>query len=34
MNTIQTNLPVIPKVARMGDEIKELKKLSTEKLII
>jgi len=34
MNTTQTNLPLVPKVARTTDEINELKKLSTEKLII
>src|SRR5438132_3670145 len=34
MKTTQTDLPLIPKVARTTDEINELKKLSTEKLII
>jgi hypothetical protein len=34
MNKIQRNLPLFPKVARTTDEINELKKLSTEKLII
>lgn len=34
MNPIQTNLPLVPKVARTADEIRELKKLSTEKLIV
>src|SRR6266446_9018868 len=34
MKTTQTNLPLVPKVARTAEEINELKKLSTEKLII
>jgi hypothetical protein len=34
MKTTQGNLPLVPKVARTADEINELKKLSTEKLII
>src|SRR5260370_17340259 len=34
MKTTQGNLPLVPKVARTTDEINELKKLSTEKLII
>jgi hypothetical protein len=34
MKTTQTDSPLIPKVARTTDEINELKKLSTEKLII
>jgi hypothetical protein len=34
MKTTQTNLPLVPKVARRTEEINELKKLSTEKLII
>src|SRR6266849_7081774 len=34
MKTTQGNLPLVPKVARTTNEINELKKLSTEKLII
>ena len=34
MSAIQTKLPLAPKVAKTADEIKELRKLSTEKLII
>ncbi len=34
MKTTQTNLPLVSKVARTAEEINELKKLSTEKLII
>jgi hypothetical protein len=34
MKTTKTNLALVPKVARTTEEINELKKLSTEKLII
>jgi hypothetical protein len=34
MNTTQKTLPLVPKIAKSDEEIKELKKLSTEKLII
>jgi hypothetical protein len=34
MNTTQKTLPLVPKIAKSDQEIKELKKLSTEKLII
>jgi hypothetical protein len=32
--TLQASLPLLPKIARSADEIGQLKKLSTEKLII
>lgn len=34
MKTPQASLPLVPKIARSADEIGQLKKLSTEKLII
>jgi hypothetical protein len=34
MNVSQTNLALVPKVAKADEQIEQLKKLSTEKLII
>ena len=33
MGSNQTNLPLLPKIAKTVDEVRELKKLSAEKLI-